>query len=87
MPTRASSSAAPRSLALVCFRLRGSDAANAALLERVNGSGEAFLTHTTLPDGAGGSRFVIRMAIGGTRTREEHVRRAWDVITREVGAS
>jgi aromatic-L-amino-acid decarboxylase len=79
--------AAPRSLALVCFRLRGSDAANAALLERVNGSGEAFLTHTTLPDGAGGSRFVIRMAIGGTRTREEHVRRAWDVITREVGAS
>jgi len=77
--------AAPRSLALVCFRLRGSDEENRALLERVNASGEAFLTHTTLPDGAGGSRFVIRMAIGGTRTREEHVRRAWEALAREAG--
>lgn len=70
---------APRPFSVVCFRREGSDAANEALLERVNASGEVFLSHTRL-DG----RYVLRLAIGNARTREEDVRRAWEVLRREA---
>ena len=70
---------APRHFSLVCFRRDGSDDENAALLGRVNASGEAFLSHTRL-DG----RFVLRLAIGNGRTTEDDVRRVWDVLLREA---
>ena len=70
---------APRRFSLVVFRRDGSDEANAQLLERVNASGEIFITHTKL-DG----RYVLRLAIGNARTTEEDVRRAWDVLNREA---
>ena len=70
---------APRPFSVVCFRREGSDAANAALLERVNRSGEAFLSSTRL-DG----RTVLRLAIGNGRTTEDDVRRAWDALRREA---
>ena len=70
---------APRHFSLVCFRREGADEANEALLERVNASGEAFLSHTRL-DG----RFVLRLAIGSARTTEADVRAAWDVLRREA---
>ncbi|TVQ63054.1 MAG: aminotransferase class V-fold PLP-dependent enzyme [Phycisphaerales bacterium] len=79
--------AAPRSLSLVCFRLRGGDDRTRELHRRVNATREVFLTHTTLPpDGEpeGARRYVLRMAIGAVRTREGHVRGAWDVIRREA---
>ena len=82
--------AIPRSLALVCFRLASDDDAGTRsrpLLERVNATGEVFLTHAALPvfDSAGErveglERFVIRLAIGGAITREAHVKRAWEII-------
>jgi len=71
---------APRLFSLVCFRRAGSDADNEALLERVNASGEVFLSHTRL-DG----RYVLRLAIGNARTTEDDVRLAWDVLRREAG--
>jgi len=70
---------APRPFALVCFRRDGSDEQNEALLERVNATGEAFLSHTRL-----GGRFVLRLAIGNARTTEDDVRLAWDVLRREA---
>jgi aromatic-L-amino-acid/L-tryptophan decarboxylase len=69
---------APRRFSLVCFRKEGSDEDNEALLERVNASGEVFLSHTRL-DG----RYVIRLAIGSARTTEDDVRLAWNVLRRE----
>jgi aromatic-L-amino-acid decarboxylase len=68
---------APRLFSLVCFRRDGSDADNEALLERVNASGEVFLSHTRL-DG----RYVLRLAIGNARATEDDVRLAWDVLKR-----
>ena len=66
---------APRHFSLVCFRRDGSDAENEALVERVNRSGEIFLSHTRL-DG----RYVLRLAIGNERTTEADVSRAWDSL-------
>ena len=51
------------------------DARNEAILERLNRSGEVFLSHTRV-DG----RYAIRMAIGNLRTEERHVRRAWELL-------
>jgi aromatic-L-amino-acid decarboxylase len=73
--------AAPVPFSLVCFRLEGDDAANEALLARVNATGEAFLSHTRLDD-----RLVLRLAIGNFRTTEDDVRVAWDVLRREAGS-
>ena len=60
---------------VVCFRANGSDELNAALLDRVNGSGEVFLSHTRLND-----QYVLRLAIGNLRTTEAHVARAWTLL-------
>ncbi|HMN96248.1 MAG TPA: pyridoxal-dependent decarboxylase [Phycisphaerales bacterium] len=60
--------AAPPSLALVCFRHRAGDERTQSLLDAVNDSGVAYLSHTKL-DG----RLALRMATGGTWTRESHI--------------
>jgi aromatic-L-amino-acid decarboxylase len=70
---------AQRHFSLVCFRREDTDEENEALLERVNASGEVFLSHTRL-DG----RYVLRLAIGNARTTEDDVRLAWDVLRREA---
>jgi aromatic-L-amino-acid decarboxylase len=68
---------APRAFSVVCFRRDASDEENEALLERINATGEIFISHTRL-DG----RYVLRLAIGNARTSEADVRRAWEVIRR-----
>jgi aromatic-L-amino-acid decarboxylase len=80
--------AAPPSLALVCLRLAigsgsstSGDTATRALLDRVNAAGPVLLTHT-VADG----RFVIRVAIGATATRAEHVDGLWELLSREADA-
>jgi len=84
---------APHPLSVVCFRhvptagtsrhLDRSDADNAhnaALVDAVNATGEAYLSTTKL-DG----RLAIRLAIGNERTVEADVARAWELL-REAAA-
>ena len=71
--------AAPQRFSLVVFRRNGSDEENERLVERVNASGEIFITHTKLDE-----RYVLRLAIGNARTTEDDVRRAWEVLNREA---
>lgn len=74
---------APVDFSLVCFRWAPADVpderererVNAAVMERVNAGGRAFLSHTKL-DG----RHVLRLAIGNIRTEERHVRAAWEEL-------
>jgi len=73
--------AAPAPLNLVCFRHRGGDEANRALLDRLNRSGDLYLTHTVL-DG----QYTLRLSVGQTRTEETHVEAAWKRICEEAGA-
>ena len=51
------------------------DALNERIINAVNASGAAFLTHTKL-DG----RFTIRLAVGNIRTTERHVREVWELL-------
>jgi aromatic-L-amino-acid decarboxylase len=66
---------APVPFSTVCFRLKGADEANAELLDRINATGKAFLSHTRLE-----GRFTIRFTVGNLRTRESHVREAFELI-------
>jgi aromatic-L-amino-acid decarboxylase len=66
---------APVPFSTVCFRIRGADEDNTALLGRINASGRAFLSHTEL-----NGRVTLRFTIGNLRTTEDHVRRAWELI-------
>jgi aromatic-L-amino-acid decarboxylase len=67
--------AAPVPLNLACFRHRGGDAVNQAVMDTVNNGGKLFISHTKLDD-----RLTLRFSVGQTWTVEHHVRSAWDVI-------
>jgi aromatic-L-amino-acid decarboxylase len=73
--------AAPAPLNLVCFRHRGGDAINQALMDRLNRSGHLYLTHTRLND-----RLTLRFCVGQTNTTLQHVTRAWERITEACAA-
>jgi len=71
--------AAPAKLNLVCFRLRAGDAANQMLMDRLNASGDLYLTHTKL-DG----KLTLRFCVGQTHTQARHVEQAWKRIQEET---
>jgi aromatic-L-amino-acid decarboxylase len=74
---------APHPLSVVCFRHvpaghdpgESLDAHNAAIVEAVNATGEAFLSTTKL-----NGRLVLRLAIGNERTTESDVAAAWHLL-------
>lgn len=66
---------APVPFSVVCFRYKGSDEENRALLEAVNATREVFLSHTVL-----NGRIVLRVAIGNLQTTWEDVQRAWELL-------
>ena len=77
---------APVPFSLVCFRYapasmsdEDADAANAAILARVNARGKAYLSHTKLNE-----RYALRLAIGNIRTAREHVALAWAELQRAL---
>jgi len=73
--------AAPAPLNLVCFRHKGGDAMNQNLMDRLNRSGDLYLTHTKLND-----RITLRFCVGQTNTEAHHVERAWKRIQEEAQA-
>ncbi len=80
---------APTPLALVCFRYRPAgvdpkwklDALNEALVENINLSGAAYLTHTRLR-----GAYAIRISIGPTTTERRHVEDLWKLIKKTARA-
>jgi aromatic-L-amino-acid decarboxylase len=72
--------AAPAPLNLVCFRHKGGEAMNQALLERLNASGRLYLTHTRL-----NGELTLRLCVGQTHTEARHVEAAWARIQAVAG--
>ena len=77
--------AAPPSMSVVCFRCaddaRGveeADRLNESIVEAVNASGDAYLTHTRLH-----GRTVMRVGFGNVLTTEEHVGVLWGRVVAE----
>ena len=79
---------APAPLSVVCFRavppgLRGEgeiERFNAAVLERVNATGQVFLSHTKLK-----GQYCIRIAIGNLGTSAAHAERAFTLVCEAAG--
>jgi aromatic-L-amino-acid/L-tryptophan decarboxylase len=71
--------AAPTTLSLVCFRYRGTDDQNRRLLDKINSTGVAFLSHTVL-----NGRYVLRLAYGNLRTTPADVDAVWDCVQTEA---
>ena len=71
--------AAPVPLNLVCFRHKAGDAANQTIMDRLNQSGDLFLTHTRL-----NGKLTLRLSVGQANTQARHVERAWKRIREEA---
>ncbi|MPY91774.1 MAG: aspartate aminotransferase family protein [Acidimicrobiia bacterium] len=68
--------AAPAPLNLVCIRHTAGDEATQSLLDQVNASGRAYLSHTRLDE-----RLVLRISIGATATERRHVLALWQLLS------
>jgi aromatic-L-amino-acid/L-tryptophan decarboxylase len=66
---------APVPLSVVCFRYKGSDDENRAILEEVNASGRMFIASTVL-----NGRLTLRLAIGHLETKWSDVQEAWELL-------
>lgn len=73
---------APVPLSLVCFRYAPTGASedalarmNAAIMERVNAGGVAYLSHTKL-----NGKYTLRLAIGNIRTDRPHIDSVWTAL-------
>jgi len=82
---------APVPMSVVCFRVRPArgdwseerlEALNTRVLDAVNRTGEAFLSHTKL-----GGRFTLRLAVGHIRTTEMHVAHAWRLLKEQAASA
>jgi aromatic-L-amino-acid decarboxylase len=65
---------------LVCFRLKGSDEQNMAIMNAVNTTGKAYFTHTKLNE-----QVVLRLSVGQTHTELRHVEEVWRLIQEAAG--
>ena len=78
---------APTSVNLVCFRYRPIDAPNDSelemlnkqLMDKINHSGKAFLTHTKLK-----GIYTLRVVIGQTFVNQKHIDDFWGLIQEKI---
>jgi aromatic-L-amino-acid/L-tryptophan decarboxylase len=77
---------APVPFALVCFRANPAgiddlDSLNERIMNEINASGEAYLSHTKL-----NGKFTLRLSVGSIRVEERHIRKIWELLNEHVQA-
>lgn len=75
---------APVPFSLVCFRacpegVEDLDSFNEKLMNDLNASGIAYLSHTKL-----NGKFTLRLSVGSIRVEERHIKKVWDELARMV---
>jgi aromatic-L-amino-acid decarboxylase len=75
---------APVPFALVCFRacpkdISDLDALNEKLMNDINASGKAYISHTKLND-----KFTLRLSIGNVRVEERHIETVWYLLNEHL---
>lgn len=85
---------APVPFALVCFRANGTslhdsngvtlndeqkNAFNERIMNDINASGEAYLSHTKL-----NGKFTIRLSVGSIRVEERHLTKVWELLNNSL---
>lgn len=75
---------APVPFALVCFRacpknVEDLDALNEKMMNEINASGEAYLSHTKL-----NGKFTLRLSVGSIRVEERHLKKVWDLLNEKL---
>jgi aromatic-L-amino-acid decarboxylase len=75
---------APVPFALVCFRacpdgVDDLDPLNERIMNEINASGEAYLSHTKL-----NGKFALRLSVGSIRVEERHLKKVWDLLSVSV---
>lgn len=75
---------APVPFALVCFRARPAgvddlNALNERVMNNINASGEAYLSHTKL-----NGKFTMRLSVGSIRVEEKHLVKVWHLLNEHL---
>ena len=74
----------PVPFALVCFRacpagVDDLDSLNEQLMNGINASGDAYLSHTKL-----GGKYILRLSVGSIRVEERHLKKVWDILNERL---
>ncbi|MBV9241241.1 MAG: amino acid decarboxylase [Acidobacteria bacterium] len=75
---------APVPFALVCFRAKPNgvadlDALNEQIMNDLNASGEAYLSHTKL-----NGKFTLRLSVGSIRVEKRHLEKVWRLLNEQL---
>lgn len=75
---------APVPFALVCFRacpdgVADLDGVNERIMNDINASGEAYISHTKL-----NGKFTLRVSVGSIRVEERHIQKTCDLLNRAL---
>lgn len=77
---------APVPFALVCFRAAPAglleeelNALNEKIMNEINASGEAYLSHTKLD-----RKFTLRLSVGSIRVEERHLEKVWEILGKNL---
>jgi aromatic-L-amino-acid decarboxylase len=75
---------APVPFALVCFRacpkaVENLNELNEKLMNAINESGKAYISHTKLND-----KFTLRVSVGSIRVEERHIEKLWNLLNEKL---
>ena len=78
---------APVPFALVCFRacpkgVDDFDTLNELIMNKINTSGKAYLSHTRL-----NGKFTLRLSVGSIRVEERHLKKVWDLLNEQLSVA
>ena len=78
---------APVPFALVCFRacpkgVDDLDTLNELIMNKINTSGKAYLSHTRL-----NGKFTLRLSVGSIRVEERHLKKVWDLLNEQFSVA